>query len=162
MPYCQCSRFAGPHPPPDSGIRNFPQPWRNCHSQQGSADQLSQCTMWTMLTMWQYLSQLSQLTISHVALHQCTKWITMCNCLIFEQLWQLSLRMRGGSKKGSFSNFTHLSLYPFSVTVVTVDAPWLIQCAWCSAAQKVWIILQLGVDNVNNGTILTMWTTKQE
>ena len=42
MPYCHFFISPGPPPPPDSGIRNFPQPWRTCHTQPGSAEQMSQ------------------------------------------------------------------------------------------------------------------------
>ena len=128
MPYCHFAFPAGPTPPPAPRTRNFPQPWRSCHTQHRLADQLSQLSVYTLsmthlhiVTMWPCLSQLSQLASCHVALHQCTLWFTLCNCLFFEQLWQMCLRMRGGVKKDSFSSFTHFPLYPFLVTVVTVD-----------------------------------------
>ena len=157
MPYCHFPISLGPPPPPDSGIRNFPQLCHSCHNQ---AEQLSQIPGHYNVTMWPCLSQLSQLASCHVALHHCTKWITMCNWLKKRQLWQLCLRRRGGFKNDSFSSFPHFSLYPFSVTVVTVDTLSALQCQWRSAAQKVWIILSKPFDNVK--TAATIWTWDQE
>ena len=101
MPYCHFPISLGPPPPPDSRIRNFPQPWRSCHTQPGSAEQLSQLHNVNHLDNVNPEGHLSQLTISHVALHQCTLWIKLHNVTMFHNvIHNVELTMWNQGEKG--------------------------------------------------------------
>ena len=159
MPYCHFPISPGPGVGASAWTRNFP----------GSLAHLSQSprmsgTVVTMhnvnhvdhVTMPVTVVTVSRLPCCNASMHKVNHNVQLPN--FWATVTNVPPHARG-VKKGSFSSFTHFPLYPFSVTVVTVDAPWLIHCAWCSAAQKVRIIFVLGVDIVK--TAATMATYSQ-